>query len=293
MFTGSVKYRALLPGLAFLLGLAHAVLGQDQEPVEQILQEFHHAESGKVLVAAHRAMHNSGVPENSLAAIRCAIEAGVDIVELDVRLTRDGIPVLMHDETIDRTTGGHGKVSDLSLAELREFPLKGRENRSIREPAPTLREALELARGKIMVDIDLKTDQVVPVLNTVIESGTGRQVFYFDNNYALLEQIRSLDSSAMLMPRAYHPEMADSALNLFAPQAMHIDHSFYTEELTLYIQNRGARVWINALGIPDLRIRCGNTRVVKKKLLKYGATILQTDEPEKLLTYLREEGLHD
>ncbi|MEN8226740.1 MAG: glycerophosphodiester phosphodiesterase family protein [Bacteroidota bacterium] len=258
-----------------------------------ILEKFHDAESEYVLVAAHRSVHNRGCPENSVSAIRSAIELGVDIVELDVRLTRDSVPVLMHDETIDRTTNGNGKVSDYTLAELKEFRLK-REGGSLSgETIPTFTEALEAALDRIMVDIDLKTDQVVPIVKAVKETETQLQVFYFDSNYKLLNEICNLDEHAMIMPRAYSLEMADSAIQLFAPPVVHIDPSFYSAEVTELIRINNARIWINALGLPDLRIRLGFPGKAVKRLIRHGANILQTDEPEKLLAYLRSEGLHD
>lgn len=258
-----------------------------------LLEKFHDAASEQVMVAAHRAAHRGGYPENSLTSIRQAIKLGVDIVELDVRLTKDSVVVLMHDETIDRTTNGTGRIADYTLSELREFRLKGKQGRLTDEVIPTFREALEVARGHILVDIDLKTERVGAVVRAVRETGTGKQVFYFDNNYELLEEVRLLEPNAMIMPRAYSAQMADSAIRLFDPTVVHIDRSFYTGEVTSMIRSSSARVWINLLGLPDLWIRLGLPGGAVKKRLKHGATILQTDEPEKLLTYLRRKNLHD
>src|ERR1035441_8876449 len=79
--------------------------------------------AAQVSVIAHRGEHLQN-PENSLNAIEGAIAAGADYVELDVRTTRDGHLILMHDDTVDRTTSGHGKVSQLSLAEIEHLELK-------------------------------------------------------------------------------------------------------------------------------------------------------------------------
>ncbi|WP_290145569.1 glycerophosphodiester phosphodiesterase family protein, partial [Muribaculum intestinale] len=75
------------------------------------------------IVIAHRGDWRSGT-ENSLRAIRRCIDMGVDIVELDIAMTRDSVLVLMHDETIDRTTTGSGRVSDYTLEQLKDFNLR-------------------------------------------------------------------------------------------------------------------------------------------------------------------------
>jgi glycerophosphoryl diester phosphodiesterase len=219
--------------------------------IDSILERFHDAGSGYVMVAAHRAVHNAGCPENSISAIMQAIQLGADIVELDVRVTADNVVVLMHDETIDRTTNGKGKVENYTLASLKEFRLKKKDGTLTDETIPAFTEALEVVRGNIMVDIDLKTYNVKPIIRAVRASVTRSQVFYFDNDYKLLEEIRRLDEGSMFMPRAYSLEMTDSALKLFSPPVVHIDPSFYTAEVTGLIRNENARVWINALGDPD------------------------------------------
>ncbi len=254
--------------------------------IEKTLAKFHDANSDYVMVAAHRAAHKLH-PENSISAIKHAIELGVDIVELDVKTTKDGIPVLMHDGTVDRTTNGTGKVKDYTLAELKALSLKMPDGTITEETIPTFEEALRVIHGNIMVDIDLKTDNVRPIVGAVERTGTNSQVFYFDNDYDLLNEILDLEESSMIMPRAYSYEMADSALKRFSPQVVHIDPSFYTPEVGKLIANGNARIWINALGIPDAMIRKGDIDKAMSNLLQYKANIIQTDEPELLLNYLR------
>ena len=260
--------------------------------IELILEKFHDAHSDYVMVAAHRASHKAH-PENSISAIKHAIELGVDIVELDVKTTADGIPVLMHDGTVDRTTNGSGKVEAYTLSELLTFSLKLPDGTVTDETIPTFEEALKVIHGNIMVDIDLKTDNVEPIVETVKRTGTKSHVFYFDNNYDLLNEILELDESSMLMPRAYSYEMADSALHLFSPRVVHIDPSFYTPEVTELILNGKARIWINSLGLSDAMIRNGNIDKVMNNLLQYNANIIQTDEPELLIKYLNSAGLRN
>jgi glycerophosphoryl diester phosphodiesterase len=257
----------------------------------KIHAEFHNAVSKTVLVAAHRGAHNGNF-ENSIASIRKAIELGVDIVELDVKTTKDGFLILMHDSRVDRTTTGKGEVEDLTLAEIRTFKLTAPYGRVSEETIPTFEEALREIKGKIMVDIDMKTDNVKGMVEMVEKTGTNKDVFYFDNDYHQLDAIKKLNASSYIMPRAYSYKMADSAVVRFAPQIVHIDPTFYTQELSDMLKDNNARIWINALGEADAYIRFGKGENAIKTLLGKGANVIQTDEPELLLQLLRYKGLH-
>lgn len=257
---------------------------------DQILKEFLNPKSETVLVAAHRAGHN-GYPENSLSAFKHAIDIGVDIIETDVKVTKDSVVVLMHDGKIDRTTNGTGNPENYTLAELKQFRLKMPDGKLTDETIATFEDALNLIKGKVMVDIDIKTSHLKPIADVVRKTGTEKQVFYFDNDYDALKEVLSYQPDAMLMPRAYSYAMADSALKVFHPNVIHIDESFHTSQLTDMIRNKNARILINALGEADNRIRKGEVDKVVEYLLRFKANIIQTDEPEKLIRHLEAKGL--
>jgi glycerophosphoryl diester phosphodiesterase len=94
------------------------------------------------------------------------------------------------------------------------------------------------------------------------------------------------------MPRAYSIEMADSAIVRFQPEVVHIDFSFYTEDVTALIKDGDARIWINALNAYDPAFGTEKEDEALEKILKFGANIIQTDQPELLLNLLRKKGLH-
>ncbi|MGZ8578333.1 MAG: glycerophosphodiester phosphodiesterase, partial [Actinomycetota bacterium] len=105
-------------------------------------------------MVAHRGA-SAEVPENTLAAFERAVEVGADAVEFDVRLTRDGVAVVMHDADVDRTTDGRGLVRDHSLAEVKGLrALGGAEGRD--QEVPSLEEALVALSGRVAVDIEIK-----------------------------------------------------------------------------------------------------------------------------------------
>ena len=110
-----------------------------------------------VLNIAHRGGVVPGYPENTLAAYRRAISFGVDVIEIDLRGTQDGEVIVLHDETLDRTTNGTGKVTDYTLKELKQL------NVGEGESIPTYAEALDVVAGtgvKLLLDI-----KVSPVLD--------------------------------------------------------------------------------------------------------------------------------
>jgi glycerophosphoryl diester phosphodiesterase len=256
------------------------------------LSEFHNANSKNILVAAHRCAHN-GYPENSISALKHAIELGVDIAETDVKVTKDSVVVLMHDGKIDRTTNGKGNPESYTLAELKKFRLKMPDGTLTDETIPTFEEFLKVAKGRIMVDIDIKTSHLKPVVAAVKKTGTQKQVFYFDDDYESLQEVKTLAPESMFMPRAHSYHEADSALVRFTPQAVHIDDTFYTPEVTKLIREKNARIWINALDKADKEIRAGHIEEAISQLIRDKANIIQTDEPEKVLEYLRSKKLHD
>lgn len=126
-----------------------------------------------MLTIAHRGDKLSAT-ENSLKAFRSAIEKKADMIELDVQSTKDGILVVIHDPTIDRTTDGHGYVRDLTLAELQQY--KTLEGESI----PTLEQVYELCKGKIQVLTEIKTTDIGEKIANLVKK--------FDNSDEVIVQ---------------------------------------------------------------------------------------------------------
>lgn len=104
----------------------------------------------QVVFAAHRGGIVEGVPENTLAAFREAVRHGIRLIEIDLRATSDGAIVILHDETLDRTTNGKGRLSDLTFAEIRKLDAGAGES------IPSYAEVLAFARDsgvKLLLDI--------------------------------------------------------------------------------------------------------------------------------------------
>jgi glycerophosphoryl diester phosphodiesterase len=145
----------------------------------------------KIKGIAHRG-YPEKYPENTLTAYQAAYELDFTHVELDVHLSKDGVPVIMHDASIERMTDGKGLIQDYTVNELKKFKVKGVES------IPTLEEALTLLKGKMEVLIELKgVGELYPgyeeqVLEVVRRTDTHDQSRIISFDHFLLERVRRL-----------------------------------------------------------------------------------------------------
>lgn len=145
----------------------------------------------RCLVVAHRGA-SAAAPENTLAAFRLAIAQGADGVELDVRASRDGHLVVIHDASVERVTGAQGEIAAMDLAAIRRLDAGGGER------IPLLAEVLELARGRLLVDIELKITGIeAQVAALVREAGMAGDVL-----------ITSFHEDAVAAARRLAPQIA-------------------------------------------------------------------------------------
>lgn len=278
----SVRGRCFLGVVVALCALSLSVAGQERSTAlrRKLLDA-----NGDVMVAAHRAAH-AKYPENSVDAVREAIRLKVDIIEIDVKVSKDGVPFLMHDRTMDRTTNGKGDPEELTWEELQRLNIVDK-GKVTKWKIPSLETVLEVAHGNILVDLDLKTDRIDDIIRIVEKTDMKSDVLFFDSDFKVLQRVQNKGADFMIMPRAYSLAQADSAIALFDPPVVHIDFDFYTAETVSLIKGSLARVWINALGEPDADIKNGKPKKALKKLVSNGANIIQTDEPALFISELQ------
>lgn len=158
-----------------------------------------------ILVVAHRGF-SGAAPENTLIAFQKAIEIGSDMIELDVHLARDGELVVIHDETLERTTNGKGMVADHTLNELKKLDAGSSFGPQFAgEIIPTLKEVLELAKGRALVNVEIKnpthkrysiTELAEKTLAEVQKAGMIDKVIFSSFNPASLEWIEGKEPRA-------------------------------------------------------------------------------------------------
>ncbi len=266
-------------------------------------------DTSAVLVVAHRGDWRYA-PENSIAAIEHSIEAGVDIVELDLQLTKDSVLIVMHDGRLDRTTTGKGRVQDWTLDSIRTLKLKNGCGIRTRHGVPTLEEAMLAAKGRVLVNLD-KADRYFDLVMQVLEkTGTVPQVIMKGSRPA--EEVVSLYGEylddVIYMPvvnldRKDAPEMmADYIRNLdpLAYELVYADGNMTEQPLLMRTLLKGkALIWYNTLwdtlcGGHDDDMALDNPDAAYGYLIDtLGARIIQTDRAEYLLGYLRARGLHE
>ena len=150
--------------------------------VLKVVEALHDPNSRYVVVVSHRGDWRN-YPENSIPAIESVIRMGVDMMELDLKMTKDSVLVLCHDGTLDRTTTGHGLVSDYTYEELLQFDLK--RGHGIAIPGlkiPTLRQALEVCKDRITVNVDQGYQYYDQVLEIAEELGVTDQLLIKSGN---------------------------------------------------------------------------------------------------------------
>ncbi len=239
------------------------------------------AQNGAIVIA-HRGASEL-YPENTLAAFRAAIEAGADSIELDVILSEDGTVVVIHDDSVDRTTDGSGEVADLTLAELKALDAGswfGPDHAG--ERIPTLQEAMDLAKNRIRLDIELKGTSLTPTplegaVAELIETNQmeGQVVVSSFNPFALFyfRRANSKISTALL----YHDELAVYLRNrwfapLAHPDGMRPGRLMVTEEHVRKLKDRGHRVVTWTVNDPD----------EMRRMLELGVDGIITDRPDVL-----------
>ncbi len=238
------------------------------------------------MVVAHRGAGGLlGViaPENSLSAIRAALLMGVDGVEVDVRDTADGKLVLMHDDTVDRTTDGTGKVAEMTLAQVTALHLKRSPDMADDfgdfscETVPTLAQLLALVHGRVFVDLDTKTSRVDLVVAAIKKADALDDVFISVSDPARAEQARAIDPSVHIQVRPDSEAALDDALTRFdrTPEIIEIPDTKIAD-WSDRIHNAGAKVFSDAFML-DAGAYRHNTGQPYLDAYADGADILQSE----------------
>ena len=180
-------------------------------------------------------------PENTLLSIQKAIDLGVDQIEIDVHLTRDEHLVVIHDTTVDRTTDGQGAIADFTLAEAKQLDAgKG-------EYIPTLQEVMDLVRGKVILQIELKGPNTAePVIRAVEHNGMENEVLLTSFVHERLRETRELKPNLRLgaLWADPPPDACEQAIEMGA-EAIHIQHLNIDSELVQKAHAHGImiRAW--------------------------------------------------
>jgi glycerophosphoryl diester phosphodiesterase len=239
-----------------------------------------------IAVIGHRA-GSAIAPENTLAAIRNAIRLHADYVELDVRTTRDGALVIMHDSTVDRMTNGHGAVRDLTLAEIKGLEVNNRFGPAFAgEHVPTFDEVLSLCRGKANLYLDHKEADTAVVLDALRRHGMEHNVLVYNSPEGVKEWKRLAPHIPVMpsLPNEFRKPGGVASFEADCPtEALDGHIREWTQELVDQAHAAGVKVYTDIMGPTD-------NPEGYAQALEMGVDGIQTDHPDQLIAFLRERG---
>lgn len=243
-----------------------------------------------------RVAHRGGshlAPQNTLAAFRNALTLPVDVIELDVHMSRDGHAIVFHDYTVDKLTNGHGNILDLDFAYLRSLNAAAHFPGGWPEPQqiPTLREVLDLARGHVQVYIEIKPSRrdstygsYPHIAETVIEevrtAAMLDQVLIISFDWTVLPLVKSIEptllTGALVSRDVWNPDRAQ-ALSILIDQVtalgcnwINMDRNLFTPLMPAAAHQHGFK-----LGLWTV-----NARDQLRRLAATGVDSLTSDRPD-------------
>ncbi len=290
---------------------------------EAIAAQIHNPNSKYVVVACHRGDWRN-FPENSIPAIESIIRMGADIMELDLKMTKDSVLVLSHDGTVTRCTnfssvfknepGKSARVKDLTLEEIKRLSLKRAHNIAIDTlHMPTLREALLCCKDRICVNVDQGYEFYDEVLAVTEELGVTDQILIKGKKpiEVVAAHEAKYPNNMMYMPivdiqRPSGIELFNSYLEQgVVPLAYEVcwqnnnDTAF--DDACRKILDQGSKIWVNTIWASlcggygnddDAAYVAADPGDVYQQYLDKGVSMIQTDRPELLIGWLTKKGRH-
>ncbi|WP_045726997.1 glycerophosphodiester phosphodiesterase family protein [Xanthomonas sp. GPE 39] len=270
---------------------------------------------GGIFVVAHRGCHNPApehgfaghAPENSLSGLERCVKVGVDMLETDIRRAGDGTLVMFHDATVDRTTNGSGKVAEMTWPQLSKLRLRddeGGADAALTDQHPvTLEQMLAAAKGRIMLNLDVKAPIYAEVADAVRRAGMEREVVLKTEVGVHSQPLASLPpfDRVNFTPVLLNPPGTDDLLQTMRtqiggkvrPVAIELPR-MSVEQLTplaALAKQQRVRLLVNSLwdgfvaGVGGDADALRDPDAVWGRLYRAGVGALQTDEPEALLRY--------
>jgi glycerophosphoryl diester phosphodiesterase len=249
--------------------------------------------SRKPMIVGHRG--NCGeAPMNTLAGIQEAIDLGADMVEVDVRLSADGVPVLMHNATVDETTDGNGPIIEMTLSRIKELDAGSWMSEIYAgERVPTLVEALALGKDAAGFTLDVKDERVLgPMLEAVADMNMRNQVIICGCGEDIAKMVRSIDGDFTVLlnlpPDIERLYVAGSSRDFNAAYigvarraglpGLNVNHRYVSPELVRQAHLQSLSIWTYTVDDPE-RIR---------ELVLMGVDAIYGNYPRRLVEIVRE-----
>jgi len=233
-----------------------------------------------LFIWAHRGA-SAVAPENTLAAFRAAEAAGADGIELDVHLSRDGVPMVIHDETVDRTTGGRGRVGTLSREQLRQLDAGSWFSPAFAgETIPTLEEVFAWAADRLRLNVEIKAAEAGLAVIKLLRGHSRVRALVSSFDHALLEQLHRQDPAlplGFLVDSPFWRRAVRRAADCRA-ESVHPRYDLLSRSLAVACRREGLAVHCWTVDRPEDGLA----------LRRLGAAGIFTNDPARFIRRLRE-----
>ncbi len=236
--------------------------------------------SRKIFVVAHRG-DSLRAPENTIPAYEYAIQEGADFIEIDIRKTSDGEIIVMHDASVDRTTNGHGNVSELSLNYIKSLDAGSWYSEKFKGvKIPTFEEVLQLAKNRVGVFIELKQEGLEEdVVSLLKKYDMIKDVVVLSSLWSALKSIKMIEPHITTMcdfPKVTYEELY--RVQEYFPNIISIHKRNLDKEFIRYVHRRG--ILVNSWPV--------NTFEETEKAVLSEVDFITTDDPKKIIEVLGE-----
>ncbi len=278
---------SVLSAIIILMSIVNTSMAQTSAYMLPKLYQDNH---DNFMVIAHRGA-SAYYPENTMAAFRAAVEMEAEMIELDVMMSKDGVPVVFHDAELDDHSDGSGYVYDYTLEELKELDAGSWFDASFAgEPIPTLEEVIAFAAGTIALNIEIKTEAVTDRLEDGVEEkslelvrkyGMEEYVLFSSFDYRSIRHLKQLDPS---MPAALLYEKSQSANKLPSELVEELDADAFNCSYRQFNNKRFKNIREHEIPVFVYTV---DQKSRMRRLIKKGVAGIFTNKPDLLWEVLR------
>jgi len=234
----------------------------------------------KIKIIAHRGSHLQ-VPENTLAAYEMAIAEGADYVEVDLRTTKDGKLIVLHDESVKKMTGKDALIQNLNFDEIKNLkiaPVAPGDTKTY--SIPTFESVLALCKGKINIYLDFKEANVAQTYKLIRQAGMQNNVVVYLNKKDQYGQWKKVAPAMPLMASLPENSTASGIKDFLSKTPVDVVDNAQDTSLINILHNNHVEIWL------DVQSRDENP-AKWDRALSLGIDGLQTDHPAQLIEYLK------